>query len=326
MSEKVMASQPLVSVVVPVYNVEKMLSRCVDSLVAQTYEHTEIILVDDGSPDQCPRLCDEWAQRDSRIHVVHQHNQGLAAARNAGMDHARGAYYAFVDSDDYVEPTYVERMVEAARRYSADLVICGYVAEDASLHPKPKDSLVTEVTLLDHRQGLSGITQYMEVELAWNKLYRSRIWEDYRYPAGKLHEDEYAVHHVMDHCERTVLLPDQLYHYVDNGASIMHTAFSARNLDAAEALLDRARFFASNGLGSYVQTTCRSVIRRFMDAGSLLSDGNVRGRVRELSKSMRRDRRLIMSYLGTADRLKWWAFMHAPLMYIRLKRMSHRQS
>ena len=119
-------TNPLITIVVPIYKVEKYLGRCIDSLIAQTYPNIEIILADDGSPDRCGAICDEYAQKDSRIKVIHQENKGVAAARNAALDIAQGEYIMFVDSDDYVEPTFCEIPLKTAQQQNADMVIFGY--------------------------------------------------------------------------------------------------------------------------------------------------------------------------------------------------------
>ena len=123
-------TQPMVSVIVPVYKVERYLEQCLVSIVHQSYRHLEILLVDDGSPDNCPQLCDMWAQRDSRIHVIHKPNGGLSDARNAGLRQAHGDLVAFVDSDDWLALDMIEKMTDAMLRNQADMVICQYVVDD----------------------------------------------------------------------------------------------------------------------------------------------------------------------------------------------------
>lgn len=240
--------RPLVSVIVPVYNVERQLDRCVNSIVGQDYDNLEIILVDDGSPDQCPVKCDAWAEQDSRITVIHQKNGGLSAARNAGLDVMAGAYVAFVDSDDYVEPDYISRMLDAAQRHHADMVVCSIKHEDEHAVPSSRNhSIVERDTVISGREGLHylGGDTAADYVTAWNKLYAVRLWQEIRFPAGKLHEDEFTTYKIMDCCKTVVVVPDQLYHYVQNDGSIMHTTYSIRNLDRLEAWTQRLRYYRS---------------------------------------------------------------------------------
>ena len=250
---------PLISVIVPVYRVEATLDRCVRSVVEQTYRNLEIILVDDGSPDACPGMCDAWTQRDGRIRVIHQRNQGLSAARNAGLGRMHGEYVAFVDSDDYVEPDFIERLLTAMQQHDADLAVAAILRESS------------DGTVLNHHYGAPTRStldvwdahqcmtmrgeQRVSLIVAWNKLYASHLWHAVRYPVGKLHEDEFVFHRIIAQCTRVVLLPEELYHYVDTPKSIMNTGFSIRNLDRLEATVDRVRFYTSMGYGSDVMAT-----------------------------------------------------------------------
>ena len=139
--------QPLVSVIVPVYNVEKTLDRCISSIVNQTYHNLEIILVDDGSPDNCPQICDEWAKRDVRIKVVHKHNEGLGMARNTGMNNAKGDYLCFVDSDDFLDLTAVQKACQMICEFNADLALFGvsYIDSNGNIRNSviPKTNIST---------------------------------------------------------------------------------------------------------------------------------------------------------------------------------------
>lgn len=240
--------RPLVSVIVPVYNVERQLDRCVSSIVGQRYDNLEIILVDDGSPDGCPAKCDAWAERDSRITVIHQKNGGLSAARNAGLDIMTGAYVAFVDSDDYVESDYISRMLDAAKKHDADMVVCSICHEDEHAVPSSRNHSIVECdTAISGREGLHylGGDTAADYVTAWNKLYSAQLWQEIRFPAGKLHEDEFTTYKVMDRCKTVVVVPDKLYHYVQNDGSIMHTTYSIRNLDRLEAWAQRLRYYQS---------------------------------------------------------------------------------
>ena len=178
----------LISVIVPIYKVEKYLHKCIDSILAQTYTNLEIILVDDGSPDNCGKICDEYAAKDSRIKVIHQPNGGLSAARNAGLDIATGDYIGFVDSDDYIAPDMYEKLYNALVKNDADMAICDYQRFGNEL-PYDEMSLTTEViTGLQAMEKQNTVINCSFV-VAWSKLYKSFIFSNVRFPVGKINED-----------------------------------------------------------------------------------------------------------------------------------------
>ena len=178
--EKIM---PKVSVIVPVYNAEKYLQECVDSILRQTLTDLELILVDDGSPDGCPALCDAAALRDDRVRVIHQKNKGLSAARNAGMKIARGNWVAFVDSDDRVMPGYLERMYAAAQKAEPDLVVCDYLCMDENGAGKAKSEKLVRAEQLGREELIRKMCLTPFV-VAWTKLYRREILEKMQFPEG----------------------------------------------------------------------------------------------------------------------------------------------
>ena len=180
--------KPLLSIIVPVYKVENYLQKCIDSILAQTFTDFELILVEDGSPDGCPALCDAAAAKDARIRVLHQKNGGLSAARNAGLDVARGEWIGFVDSDDYIAPEMYETLYKAVQNTGADLALCDYAAVDEAGIPclPPYTGLAQRI--FTGRELLKRATNTM-AQPAWNKLYRRAIFAQLRYPEGKLNED-----------------------------------------------------------------------------------------------------------------------------------------
>ena len=230
-----MSEQSLISVIVPVYNVERSLDRCVRSITEQTYRHLEIILVDDGSPDECPRMCDEWAGQDDRIRVVHKPNGGLSDARNAGLNVMHGDFVAFVDSDDYVEPDYVDSLYVGIA--DADMSVCSIICEDSAGKLRKGSEPITEKrSAVSSEEYLRHALLDWRLVVACNKLYAASIWNQLRFPVGRVHEDEYVLHQVVGRCKNINVLPDGLYHYVSTDNSITHSGFSIRNLDRLEAL------------------------------------------------------------------------------------------
>ncbi len=228
-----MKKDDLVSVIIPVYKVEKYLDQCVESIVKQTYPDLEIILVDDGSPDRCPLMCEDWQRRDTRIAVVHKANGGLSSARNAGLDICRGEYVCFIDSDDWIEPNYVERMLSAMMEEHADIISCSFVNEyeqsgKSVCKPKEFFSGGTE-------QALCLLYDQTRIVVAAMKFYKRKIWETMRFPEGRLYEDALTTYKAFDLADRIVQIPDGLYHYRIRENSIMTSAFSLKTVGISDA-------------------------------------------------------------------------------------------
>lgn len=226
--------KPLLSIIVPVYDVERYLLKCIDSILAQTFTDFELILVEDGSPDNCPALCDAAAAKDARIRVIHQKNGGLSAARNAGLDAARGEWIGFVDSDDYIALEMYEALYKAVQSTGADLALCDYaeVDETGALCPPMHISLAEQV--FTGRELLKNATDSM-IQPAWNKLYRRAVFAQLRYPEGKLNEDLFLIPKICLQIQKAVVVPKALYYYVQRGSSIMNGSKTLRHFDAAEA-------------------------------------------------------------------------------------------
>lgn len=213
----------VVSVIVPIYKVEKYIHKCIDSILNQTYKNLEIILVDDGSPDACPQICDAYARQDERIKVIHQENAGLSAARNAGLDVAQGEYICFVDSDDYVTEKFVEILYVTVKRYNTLLAMCNHVCVNEigkSLCVKNniyvKDEIILEKEI--HSRVMKKHTHMCVV--AWNKIYHKSLWENIRYPVGKVCEDEYIFCKIVSQCEKIACSSMPEYYYRIRSGSI----------------------------------------------------------------------------------------------------------
>lgn len=232
-----MHESDLVSVIIPVYNVEAFLDRCVISVINQTYTNLEIILVDDGATDSSPELCDRWAKKDHRITVVHKANGGLSSARNAGIAVSHAPWIAFIDSDDWVEPDYVSTLHDLAVSNNADLAICSlydYRTPDHMLDPL-KDEVLTGRDLFVKATQ----TENWRYQVAWNKLYARRLCPSTLFAEGKLHEDIFSFPIISLSAETVAVTSTPLYHYMVNEGGIMHARYSIRNLDVIEALIDQ---------------------------------------------------------------------------------------
>ncbi len=241
---------PQISVIVPVYGVENYLPACVDSLLNQTFSDFELILVDDGSPDACPELCDRYAAQDPRVRVIHQENAGLSAARNSGICAAKGSAIAFVDSDDTVSPRYLELLYTALEESGADMALCGVedVNEDGSSQQPPVFTQPVQAGVFDgkalmHQFFTPASTCYT---VAWNKLYRAKLWQTLRYPEGMIHEDDAVAHRLFSACEKVACITEPLYFYRLRQGSICRTALRPGSFDGVSAHAAWCRFFAQN--------------------------------------------------------------------------------
>ena len=222
---------PLVSIIIPVYNVEKYLDKCITSVVNQTYKNLEIILIDDGSPDNCPAICDAWKSRDSRIKVIHQQNGGLSHARNEGLKIATGEFIGFVDSDDWIEPEMYETLLTAIQENDADIAVCNYQSEHEKAQvviqkpESPSKKIYTEVEALELL--LSGKSFIRSV--VWNKLFKSHLLTDLLFPEGKIYEDSLWTPQAIGRSKIIVTIDLVLYHYFFREESLSHDVHNLYN-------------------------------------------------------------------------------------------------
>ncbi|MCM1302372.1 MAG: glycosyltransferase [Alistipes senegalensis] len=238
MTPQTTENRPEISIIVPVYKVERYLRQCLDSILGQTFGDWECIVVDDGSPDGCPQICDEYAARDPRFRVIHRANGGLSAARNSGLREAQGEYIGFVDSDDWIAPTMFERLYRLITEHDADMAQVGLQKEYVGYsHPK---SLVKHVVVLDRKEIVRRIMCGNSIpNSVWNKLWRREVINS-EFPEGKVFEDAAVLNHWVRDIRSAVLAPDTLYRYRMRKGSILHTDFS-RRMEYFDAYCERER-------------------------------------------------------------------------------------
>ena len=242
---------PIISIVVPIYNQEKYLEKCINSLLVQTYTELEIILVDDGSTDKSGAICDVFAQKDSRIKVIHKENGGLSDARNAGIDIARGEYIGFVDSDDYVAENIYEKMYNVLAENNADMVVCNCALIDSNnqLIEEKKYQFIDQIC--SGMEIINGkfITEesYFLTVVAWNKLLRKEIFSVLRYPRGRYHEDEFIFHELYSQAARVICIDDKLYFYRQAEGTITDSKNVWYRLDRVEAMYERIKYCLEAG-------------------------------------------------------------------------------
>ena len=242
----------LVSVIVPIYKVEPYLNRCVVSIVQQTYPNLEIILVDDGSPDKCPQICDEWALRDDRIKVIHKENGGLSDARNVGIESAKGEFFCFVDSDDYLQPSMITKLMDMSEQYDVKMVLTNFacIFENGERAFTREESPIKE-GLYDAEMLFPLLYQRLNwyYIVAWNKIYHCSLFDDIRFPLGRIHEDEYVVAQLMWKAKRIACNVSEEYVYIyKRPGAIMAEKQKERYQYLFEALGMRHQFFIQEGL------------------------------------------------------------------------------
>ncbi|MCH5279854.1 MAG: glycosyltransferase [Lachnospiraceae bacterium] len=324
-----------VSIIVPIYKVEPYIRRAVNSILQQTYRELEIILVDDGSPDNCGKICDEYQAKDKRIKVIHKENGGLSDARNAGLDIATGDYIAFVDSDDYVAPDFIEKLLDVIHKNQADVAICSFGITEALDYDdtifevdeagKKRYEADGSIEICTRRELLSNLYDANHRDatyfiVVWNKLYKAGLWKDIRFPKGKIHEDEATTYRIYDMIEKGVFLHQPLYGYFSAPESITRGRFKLNRLDWLDALTDRIRFFEEREEWEQVQYARRArtdgAIKYFYPVKEELSESKeVEKRLRNYVKEEIKEKR---SGLPLKTRIGYRIFLFSPSLYRKL--------
>lgn len=327
-----------ISVIVPVYNVEKYLSRCVDSILNQSFSDFDLILVNDGSPDSCGAICDEYAGRDSRIRVIHQTNGGLSAARNTGIDwafsHSDSQWLAFVDSDDWIHKDYLSKLYTAAETNGVSIAMCGL---------RWVNSFVEDISYVDVEESVldaedAFVHHYGKSISACCKLVKKELYRGIRFPNDKLYEDAFMSHKLLFTCKKIAVVNEALYYYYQNPVSITRSKWSNQKLDSIEAHELRLDYFGKNNYQKayrweqkvYIQELTLMMIH-LIETGESLDDHLhalrlMQSKLRLALKKARKekaitmDRELIWSYLfAMRTDCLWKAAMAARTVYHRLK-------
>lgn len=228
----------LISIIVPVYKVEKYINRCINSIVGQSYTNLEIILVDDGSPDNCGEICDSYAREDNRIRVIHKANGGLSDARNHGIETATGKWLMFVDSDDWIHPQTVEKLYEAVKKQSVRVSVCNY---EETHEKNPQVDLNGNIEIKTPKELY--LKNNIAATVAWNKLYSKECFASIRYPVGKIHEDEYVTYRILFEQEKIAFIDQPFYAYFINPEGITKSRWNPKRLDAVDAFNEQLKYF-----------------------------------------------------------------------------------
>ncbi len=267
--------QPLVSIIVPVYDVEAFLPKCVESILAQTYTNWELFLVDDGSPDRCPALCDEYAAADSRITALHKENGGQGTARNMALDVCRGDYIAFVDSDDWIKPTMLQTMMEALLTNEADMALCGAAFENG-IYTVEQPPFAQPVLMTAEELLTAYVTTNTILSVMWNKIYKRSLFDGIRFPRFRAREDAYILHILLGGSQKAVHVGECLYVQYVRPGSTEFSPFSEKKLgviDSAEAMMD---YYAQNHPSLYGLVAYRGIEARIGCMKDILSSRMLR--------------------------------------------------
>ena len=279
-----------ISIIVPVYNVEKYLENCIESILNQTFKDFELILVDDGSTDNSCKICDIYEKKDSRIKVIHKNNGGLSSARNAGLDIACGKYVGFIDSDDSIHPRMYEILYDLIKKYESDISCCNYKKIYDIFKDEYENVNSLEVIEMSNIEAIKNLYDKeigVKLVIACNKLYRKNLFDKIRYKVGRLHEDEFMAHRILYNSKKITYVDNELYYYLQRDGSIMSKKTYKRKVDALLAQSDRMRFCNKIGLKSMSDNICKIYEYEFFNLyRQLLGEGSAN---KEFLNEIRRD-------------------------------------
>lgn len=236
----------LVSVIVPIYKVEEYLDRCIQSIIKQSWKHLELILVDDGSPDHCPAICDKWKEKDKRIKVLHKMNGGLSDARNAGLKIASGDYITFIDSDDWVDLNYLKQLLDTMENNNCDIVECEVFRTSDETEIPPEKNQASVMVLPTELALEKLIEDNCFHQYVWNKLYKRSVVDGILFKKGKINEDEFWTYQIFGNAKMIGKINVPLYFYFQRDSSIMGSGYSLKRLDALEAKMNRQLYIEKN--------------------------------------------------------------------------------
>ncbi len=297
-------NNPLISVIIPIFNGQNHMQRCVDSVITQTYKNIEIVLINDGSTDSTPAICDSFAKMDSRVKVHHKENGGLSDARNVGIDISSGEYITFIDSDDFILPDYVEYLYSLITKFGAEMSICTH-----TVICRNGRRIVygdgTELSL-SPQQTLKEILYHGRVDLSvWAKLYHRSLFEGVRYPYGKYFEDVGTTYRLIDKCQKIASGGTSKYEYILRSDSMISDKFTTRKLDLLE-MTDRMAAYITEKYPSLASAALRRrVYARFSTINQMVHEAGMSEDRREMIKFIRTHQKAVLSDPLTPQRDKW---------------------
>lgn len=303
-----------ISVIIPVYNVENYIRKCLDSVINQTYKNLEIILVDDGSTDKSGKICDEYAIKDERIKVFHKQNGGLSSARNYGLDNMNGVYFTFVDSDDAISDLFVETLYTNLILNEASVSVCSYKSFTDNLE---KDEVVLDkkIEILSGKEALHKILSgSINFTVAWGKLYKTENFQELRFPIGKNNEDEFYVNEICL-AEKWVSTSEELYYYRFNQNGIINGKFNLSKLVAIEALENRKKFLIKNGFSEDVDLNDKNILYKIIFLYFECKKAGYKKQAKELRKKYKEYYNSKNTSFNKKDKFRLKLFKICPCLY-----------
>ena len=313
----------LISVIVPIYNAEKYLERCVNSIQNQTYSTLEIILVDDGSTDTSGKIADELANSDERILVIHQKNSGVSHARNMGITASGGKYISFTDADDYLHPNFIKRLFTVCKEQECEISQCNFVYTDGTDIPgtcrEEKPQILNNVKMLEQLYGAT----YIRTAVCWNKLYLRTLFDGISFEDGRIHEDEAIVYRLFYRAERIGVIEEPLYFYCQTPDSIMHKKYTLARLDILHAIDDRRHFYKEKNLWDLYYKDNHKFLTKILDNYACVKKMEHTEKKTKILKELKREyRKVFRESLKAPWSLKRWMklvfFGIFPALYVPL--------
>lgn len=309
----------MISVIVPVYKVEAYLSRCVDSILKQTFTDFELVLVDDGSPDHCGDICESYSKKDTRIHVLHRKNGGLSAARNTGIDwvlaHSKSEWITFIDSDDWIHPRYLDLLYQAVQKTGLSIAIGRFERTDGTHSPLVNEAITATVWDTETFYCADKVT----ATVAWGKLYRKADFTAIRYPEGKIHEDEFTTYKILFLYDAVAVIEQPLYAYYQNNQGIMRSGWNPGHIAECDGMLLQTEFFLQEGYSYAAAYTARvylnSIFRNASNAR--IGGGKYQVEHRALVKRLRLELKHYAPLAGmNLENANWLYYMAHPILTI----------
>lgn len=295
-----------ISVIVGVYKMEQFLPRCIEGILGQTFSDLELILVDDGSPDNCGKICDDYAARDSRVHVIHQENGGICVARNSGLDwvfaNSDSRWIFFQDNDDWIHPETLERLHAAAVEGNTHIAVCGY-EQTTGNNPTvlPEQLVPVRWTPKDFY-----IHHFVNATVCWGKLYQKACFVGKRYPPGKYIEDEFLTYRLLFSGTELVVIPAPLYAYYVNPAGISKKAWEPKRLDAWDAYEQQITFFQEMGDDDLVYFRYRGYLEGTMAQLQTVRQAKNRAELKKYEKQIREKLRSLIRRMWPLGYIEFW--------------------
>lgn len=325
MSERV---NPIISIIVPVYNVEEYLEECITSILHQEFSEFELILVDDGSTDRSGSLCNEYAKKDERIAVIHQKNAGLSEARNTGIQAAKGSFISFLDSDDFIHPAMYQLLYQNVEESDSDISVCDF--QYIYSHKQAiAESVKNEYKVISNLEAVESIVRDGDRKMitAWCKLYRKNLFEDLTFPKGRYHEDEYITYRLFYQANTVAVSEAKLYYYRQRNNSITGSCYSLKRLDKLEALKDCIGFFMEKEekeleIAARYRYLCNLQIAYYRVSTDMKQEKQL---LKDLKDEHKKQYKEIMSFKNKKgrkiDKLTIGIFHLAPFLYNRLAKI-----